>query len=130
MPLTKLLSSEARKTTALAISSGLPTRPKGIVLGMALHKFFQLLFTESQEIVTGSRSGTRADHIHSNLAVFEVEYPVAGKRCLRRATLTHGSFGGAIDAEGWGALDGSSGGIQDDGSALWHQRQRLLHGEQ
>ena len=32
MPLTKLLSSEARKTTALAISSGVPTLPSGIVL--------------------------------------------------------------------------------------------------
>ena len=30
MPLTKLLSSDARKTTALAISSGVPTRPRGI----------------------------------------------------------------------------------------------------
>jgi len=29
MPLTKLLSSEARKTTALAISSGVPTLPMG-----------------------------------------------------------------------------------------------------
>ena len=31
MPLTKLLSSDARKTTALAISSGVPTRPRGIL---------------------------------------------------------------------------------------------------
>ena len=32
MPLTKLLSSDARNTTALAISSVVPTRPSGIVV--------------------------------------------------------------------------------------------------
>ncbi|GAA6614474.1 hypothetical protein NUACC26_002530 [Scytonema sp. NUACC26] len=32
MPLTKLLSSDARKTTALAISSGVPTLKSGIAL--------------------------------------------------------------------------------------------------
>jgi len=32
MPLTKLLSSDARNTTALAISSGMPTRPSGMVV--------------------------------------------------------------------------------------------------
>ncbi len=39
---------------------------------LALHKFFQLLFTESEEIVTRSRNETRADRIHSNLAVGSV----------------------------------------------------------
>jgi hypothetical protein len=32
MPFTKLLSSDARKTTTLAISSGVPTRPSGMVV--------------------------------------------------------------------------------------------------
>ena len=51
--LTKELSSEARNTTALAISSVVPKRPRGIVADLRFHKPLHLFLAQTETVVAG-----------------------------------------------------------------------------
>ena len=83
MPLTKLLSSEARNTTTLAISSGVPTRPERNGGDLEVHETLRLLFSQSHQIIARSGHDTRTDGIDAYFAFLEVK----PSSCVRMTAL-------------------------------------------
>src|SRR5882724_9571630 len=67
--------------------------------------------------------GAWTDDVDPNASSLEVRGPRAREGA-------YGGFRGRVDAEGREALDVGDGGVQDDGSAVGHQRKSLLHREQ
>jgi hypothetical protein len=105
IPFTKLLSSDTRKATALAISSGVPTHPSW----WWRLDCPQIPAPALCSIPKGCSQGLepcRTNRIDSNFAFFEVEYPIVGKR-------SHGSLGRAINTKGWDAYGRSNRGAQN-----------------
>ena len=78
----KLLSSNARNEATLAISSGLPIRPRGTVAARLALNCFDLFLTLYQS--TGARSVYRTwtDGVDPNLEVFKIDCP----RCANDRT--------------------------------------------
>src|SRR5262249_22213493 len=78
-------------------------------------------FRGSEQIAQSGRvDGARAYRVHANAAILQVRRPCPRERA-------HRGFGGAIDAIRGQPFASDDGGIQDDGSAIRHQRKRLLH---
>src|ERR1035438_3008817 len=102
MPATKLASSEARKTTALAVSSELPMRPSGTCeIRPALICWACSSFADKPPTPGASR-GAGAHDVYPNLATLQFVCPRAGARAQR-------GFGCAMHAEGGHAFHGEDG---------------------
>ena len=59
------------------------------------YKWLRLFLAQSLDIEPKSWHNPRTNGVNPDLALFEVECPIAGKRA-------HSGFGCAVNAEGWG----------------------------
>src|ERR1700691_1301757 len=82
-----------------------------------------LLFGQAKLVVTWCRYGAGADDVYTDLVVFQIDDPASREGTQR-------GFARGIDAERRHALDRNHRRVEDDRGSSWHQRQRLLHGEQ
>src|SRR5437870_13796696 len=89
VPVTKLLSSEARKTAARAISSGVPKRPSTtLAIRLALSCSPTLGLRQAIHDRRVDRSWT--DSVHADLSFLQIKNPGASER-------EPGGFGRAVD---------------------------------
>src|SRR5437899_3597216 len=118
----KLLSSDARNTTAFAISSGVPRLPSGTVLAIVLARCWPAS-EEPRSSFSPGVSVAPGLTVDANVAVLQV-------RCPRPCERTHGGLGGAVHTVRRESLAADDGRVQDDRGTIRQQRQRLLHREQ
>ena len=92
VPVTKLLSSDARKSTALATSSGAPMRPIGVSSSICTLNCSASSFVCPTEVPSSVSMMPGLMALTRILAIFQVERPSARER-------SHGRLGSAVDAE-------------------------------
>src|ERR1700688_766672 len=117
MPVTKLESSEARNTAALATSSGSPMRPIGMVATSLA------MMSGGWRSIRGVLIGPGAQDIRANATVLQLHGPGSHQIANRR-------FGSAVGTEGSCAFDTRDGADENDRPSVVHQWQGLLHREQ
>src|SRR5206468_10027089 len=82
-----------------------------------------LLVAQAGALVPGRDDRAWAHDVDPNLATLQIHRPGARER-------PQGRLGRGVDATGRHALHGRYGAVQHDRSAVGHQRQRLLYGEE
>src|SRR5258708_3059670 len=86
-------------------------------------KLLPLFFIRRKTRDARSFDRSRTDDVDADLAFLQIQRPAARKGPYYR-------FGGGVNAEGRHSRGARCGGRHDDRPAIWHQRQRLLNGEQ
>src|SRR5712672_691448 len=99
MPLTKLLSSEARNVTALAISSGVPARPDGMGVYLKVDETLDWFLGKSETVVARCRDHSGTNHVDPNISSLEVQDSTPSEVANRCLTCT-------VDAKRRSSLDG------------------------
>src|SRR6267143_335571 len=123
-PATQLLSSEARKETAFATSSVVPTRPSGMP-GTACSTNCDTCCSLIPRLVWYPGVGTTPGLMTLTRMFLPLKIHAA---CARKRA--HRRLAGAVDAQGHQAGRAGDRGVQDDRTAVTKKRQRLLHREQ
>jgi hypothetical protein len=111
MPVTKLLSLEARNSTAEAIFIRIPYAAHRHLFHNLSAKLLLLFCGKAHFAESGRSNRAGADGVDANFAFLEIDGPSARKR-------THGGFCCGINAHRLHALGACDGGVQNNGTAV------------